>query len=514
MKKLLFLISLLVYINQPAFAQDQHDAYAAIRYNAAFDQEALYKKHADLMQKLGCANNVFPAQKTDDLMDQPHTTNASHEEVNASHNKHGIAPEEIAAYEKECLSQLHHARFMALAKPGINAAIEMTVVTSACFAIFFAMKYFIEKDKPSFAGGFAALDGLYTAAFKGKEIIQTMYNVKYAPDNFLSLLEEHFAKNKCYIPRVLWPQIIKAFISARHNEMSREKHVNFLNFTLGLTLYKPKNAIIFKHNKAALDIKHELNNRIDRFFADYEQSTSTDSLYHIKINVSKFVDSLLTPQSPAPRYMYLHGMGGIGKTHFVQTLAQWISDLIPNGVHFENVIINSYEELEGNETRPGVFLKVLRNQSIRNKTGSVVIIDEATWLNEYVSPAKRIFNGNLSKLSTVYFGSELDGSIVSLDMPPMLIFVASNEKINDSALASRFDIVDYPLPSKAALTAHAIETAQHSKILQERNCVFDDTMITSWVQNLDAKNLNFRYIAGNIEVYLLGKNANMCNQTH
>jgi len=456
------------------------------------------------MKKLGCADNVFPIKNSGDLMDQSKKTNKEFVQTSAELSQ--VTPEEIAAYEKACLRQLHHARFTALAQPGIDAAMEMAFFSGICLTAVLVLKY-LEKSKPTEAGGFAALNAVFTIGFKGKDIIKSAYNVKYSPDNFIAALEEHFAKNKCYIPRVLWPQIIKAFISARQNGMSQEKHVNFLNFTLGLTLYKPKNALVFSDSRTVFDVKNELNHRIDTFFTDYDQSTNNDSLNHIKINVSKFIDALINPQSPAPRYMYLHGMGGIGKTHFVQTLALWISELIPNGVNFENLIINACDELEGNESRPGVFLKVLRNQSMKNKAGSVVIIDEATWLNDHsmISPAKRTFNGDLSKLSTLYFGSELDGSTVSLDMPPMLIFVASNAKINDAALESRFDVIDYPMPSKATLINHAAAKAQQSIILKEAKSVFNEDIITSWLQSLDVKNLNFRYIAGNIEAYLLNK---------
>lgn len=505
MKNLLFL-AVVTCIGQQAFTTNQSDPYAAIRYNAAFDQESLYQKHANLMKKLGCADNVFPFKNSSDLMDTSHKTKSDKSIDPADMTLSQVAAQEIAAYQKECLLQLRNARYTALAQPGIDAAIEMAFFSSVCLTAVLVLKY-LEKSKPTEAGGFAALNAVFTIGFKGKDILKSAYNVKYAPDNFLSILEEHFAKNKCFIPRVLWPQIIKAFISARQSETSQEMHVNFLNFTLGLTLHKPKNILVFSDNKTDLDIKNELNERIDNFFANYDQTENTDSLNHIKINVSKFIDALITPQSPAPRYMYLHGTGGIGKTHFVQALALWISELIPNGINFENLIINSSNELEGNEMRPGLFLKVLRNQSMKNKTGSVIIIDEATWLNDHsmISAAKRTFNGDLSKLSTLYFGSQLDGSTVSLDMPPMLIFVASNEKINDPALESRFDVVQYPLPSKAALTEHAIKIAEQSTILKEAKSIFNLEMISSWLQSLDAKNMNFRYIAGNIEAYLLNK---------
>ena len=158
MKKLLFL-AFMACASQQALAEAQSDPYAAIRYSAAFDQDTLYQKHANLMKKSGCALNVFPAKKSGDLMAQSHELTQVGQGVDLLDTQlPQVTPEEeIAAYEKACLNQLRHARYIALSQPGINAAMEMVFFGGVSLAVFLVLKY-IEKDKsekdkqPSLAG--------------------------------------------------------------------------------------------------------------------------------------------------------------------------------------------------------------------------------------------------------------------------------------------------------------------------------------------------------------------------
>lgn len=258
---------------------------------------------------------------------------------------------------------------------------------------------------------------------------------------------------------------------------------------------------------SSLEIKTELNERIEAYFDRYIMTSETArELAFIKLNVDKFVDQLFDRSSgPAPRYIYLVGSGGIGKTHFVEQLSQWIEELLPESVNFEAVVVQNAEELEGTAKQSGALLNVLHNQLAQNKHGSVVILDEATWLNAsaMVPCAKRTFNVDQSKLCTAYFGNGPDGRSVSLAIPPMLIFVASNEDIKDDALASRFDVVHYPAPSKEALIMHAAKIARESRALQRAGISVGQDAIESWINQLDSKLLNFRSVAGQVEVEFL-----------
>ena len=504
--KFKFIVSISLLVLQNIFISARQDssaddAFAGIQYSQAFDQAAIYNKYSTLLEKIGCAENVFESNvDADSITRQAGTEKNGSELKNNSLKFDPITDaQELAAFQKECLGQLNYTRRMTLATPTFGATIDL-----AWAGLITAAALYLIKDTVS--NGFTATNALYTAANGAILGLRSAYNLVFWPDNSLEVLEDHFAKNKCFIPRALWPKIMQQFMAARQSSVNRDVHTHFLSFALGFTVYKPKSTIYFKDDMSIDDVKNQLNNRIDRFFGDYKDSLDIN---YIKINVAKFIDTLTNTDAfavvQAPRYLYLYGSGGIGKTHFVQTLTEWIGELIPGSVRFEDVIINSSDDLEGSENRPGAFLKVLRSQLLENKRGSVIIMDEATWLNNggMISPAKRIFNGDRSKLVTSYFGSNMDGTGVSLEIPPMLIFVASNEGLADPALASRFDTILYPVPSEKALIAYAINIAEKSQVLKQADCPIDTGFIAQFIQSLDPKVRNFRLVAGNVEALLL-----------
>jgi len=500
------------------------DPYQYIRYGNAFDQKTLYKEYAELMSALGCSKNVsqditgiasgdtsVEGIELNELTSNAHQSNDIVIDMRRLNNYMPLPNEQeriakdLKSYEADCLKNLNWARRMSLARPGIYAITEMGLVGGGAAISIYAL------GTESFGGSFAGFAAIFESLRLLRGTIQSGYDLISWPDNQLEDLENYFAKNKCYIPYVLWPRITEAFVEARHNEFSRETHTNFLKFVLGFTTYKPKQSVRFKNGISADQAKWELNNRIDEFFVDYKIEHCAKAIAQIKINISKFIDYMLndeagsTANKQLPRYLHLHGSGGIGKTHFVQTLTQWIDELIPGSVRFEDLVITGADELEGTPQKAGAFLRVLRNQLIENKRGSIVIVDEATWLNDdgMVSPAKRTFNGDRSKLSTSYFGTGIDGTGITLDMPPMLIFVASNEEIKDKALATRFDIVQYPNPKQEKLISYAAEYATKSIALKNAQIVPEKSKIQSWVEKLKDADVNFRHIASNIEVMLL-----------
>ncbi len=463
------------------YNNESTDKYTNIRYKEAFDQTALYKKYEHLMEQLGCADNVFNQHNT-----------------NVAHNKTRINGAEFAAFQEECLQQLYHARTMALSGPMFNAFSDITFTGAAAAITLWAMQ-------GSLAGGFAPLNFIYTGLDGLRESAKASYNLIYQPDNSLAELEEHFAKNKCFIPNTLWPKIMANFITARQSEGSNTTSINFIDFAIGFTIYKPYPRIQSKNQMTLNDKKIELNHRIDQFFADY---TDTKDVKYIKINVAKFIDVLIhhhpsKKHTNMPRCIYLYGSGGIGKTYFVQKLSEWIDELFPHNIHFQDIIIDTPNDLEGSSQTPGAFLNLLRHQLIENKRASIVMMDEATWLNNpgMISPAKRIFNGDQSKLITSYFGSNIDGSGINLEIPPMLIFAAANEEIKDPALKSRFDIVHYPQPTQQSLIDFGYNKAIESTLLQELNIIIDKNKIEDWIHTLDDAHLNYRYIASNVESF-------------
>jgi len=115
-------------------------------------------------------------------------------------------------------------------------------------------------------------------------------------------------------------------------------------------------------------------------------------------------------------------------------------------------------------------------------------MDEAVWLNQEPDTAKRVFNGNMSQLPTKYFGTQEDGSSIIIPVPPMLIFAAANEPIEDPALANRFDMIEFPHPKKELLVRLASEAVRQSQILQQKNIDLTSIDFQSLIDELEITN--------------------------
>ncbi len=479
------------------------DPFIYMQYDKAFDQQSLYEKHTDLMEKLGCACNVFPHNDKDMRMARP-------EELES-------IEQERKKFENDCLKKLNWERRSSFIKPFVYALANVGGTAVAVYAALYALSNRSIDSALTHSWGVNAsgIASGVSASISGGRILESIVeavesgkNFMYLPGNSMAELEERFAKNKCYIPRSLWPKIIREFREARWDSYSRTEHKVLLDFTLDFTIYKPKPPLNCAHNATVEEVKKELHRRIEAFFSNYQIPNNDQSREYIKINVSKFIDQLLEnsigekDRKQAPRYIYFQGSFGVGKTHFAQMLSDWIEELIPGSVRFEDLVVNKPEELEGDYKTPGAFLNTLRNQLRQNKRGSVINLDEATWLNDMVSSSKRIFNGDKSKISTQYFGDDIE---LDLDLPPVLIIVSSNDGINDPALASRFDIVNFPFPKLSALVDHAQQVIKNSKMLENKKITPELlAAIRSWIQSLKREDQNFRYIAGNVEVFVLG----------
>lgn len=463
--------------------------YQKISYKEAFEQEDIFERNKYLLKALDCSENIFPNETNEPL---------------STYDQHKLK-QEIQLFENNCLIRLKSKSMLSLFDPlgeGLKDISWGSIHLLAANTILSKNSY-----------GNSRMRGILW-----REIIETLFiffnSIKTSmnkPENPLGYIETTFAKNKCYIPRDLWPKIIKEFEHARNDYYYQDKHINFLEFALGFTTYKTKPLIQIKDNFTIDEIKSEINKKIDKFFDEYSEVDSK-SITLIKLNVTKFIDALINNQNKSStsksRYLYFYGPHGIGKTHFVQKLAQDINELIPNSILYSDLIINSGEELEGTSDTPGAFLKVLRNQLIQDKLGSIVVIDEATWLNnkKMLDVTKRTFNGDRSKLITTYFGTEFDGTGISIKIPPMLIFLTNNENINDPALESRFDIINFPIPNKQALINYAFKIANESEILKKEKYIIDRIAIENWVNEIEKNNCNYRYIQANIETFIVKQN--------
>lgn len=494
MKKLI--LALIMLLSTPlikSMDSSGSDPLKRLNYKEAFDQKKVHEQFKQYLIDSGCSEN------TEVNMPQLVEEEQELQENNALllHNP-PVNSEVKEAYEKACLKQLQSAKNWELTK---KARQDLSFLFLTIFTTYAVAKAI---DMDSMGGSFSVFSGISSSLYLLKNIIESGFDFIQPPTHALEKYEESFAKNQCFIPNKLWPAIIENFMTARQNEFAQRKSMDFIEFALGLTIYKPKPELGINPS-ASGQISNELKARIDLFFKDYEGEKISKQTCLIKINVEKFINCLINLDEKMPRYICLYGSGGIGKTHFVNKLCKWMQELINDCVQFEELIITSADELEGNEQRPGAFLRVLRNQLLANKRGSVVFMDEATWLNrgDMTSSCKRVFNGDQTKISTSYFGKNIDGTAIELKVPPMLVFIAVNEDIQDKNLRGRFDIVKYPNPKTESLIEHAIEFANDSEILKNSNAVIDKEKISAWIKSSSKENSNFRYIDANLEACIL-----------
>ncbi len=447
------------------------DAFSRINYIVAFDQEKIYEKFEDSLKKWGCYKNVCEAEGEPEVP-----------EVGE------IVPSELEEFQRACLVQLRSARMQCLTEDARNQITNLLIVGGICLAI---QKLPVDSRGQSWS----VYSAVASVAYSMPSFIQTLYNFIISPTNILAQLEERFAKEKCFIPKELHPAIIQKFMTARSNLFEQQAAINFLEFALGLSLYKPKTMLSQDKDNILKALRKSLFPKIDAFFADYDDVSAQD-MWILKNNVYTFVSALLDNKNSMPRYLYLYGPGGIGKTYFINKLYQWLDELLPHTIKFENCIITNSEELEGSPRRPGMILRVLRNQLMEGKRGSLVFMDEATWLSRFDmnSSAKRIFNGNQTHLATDYFGNDIEGSGIQLKAPAMLICLACNIAIEDPALKTRFDTVSFPIPKQKVLVDYARKFASENRLLNQKKVQKFD--FDAWLEKTKLK--NFRDIESQI----------------
>jgi hypothetical protein len=451
-----------------------------MNYQSAFNQTDIHKKFAPLMQAWGCADNVFGSTQDTNPQQTAAQTNLDEQQ------KQKLEQE----YQNACLSKLRNAQWWTFTEDARESFSSIALDVGAALLLKSLVKL---ETLGGSLGVYALLNNL---TYIIKPAIRAGYTLMHPPANTLDRLEKRFALTQCFIPKPLWPIIIEKFTTARLNQYEQKNAIEYLEWVLDLIIYKPK-PVLSIDAKTLDDHFQTIFAQIDHFFADYEEQP-VENVWKLKNNVALFILALVHgDQTKTPRYIYFHGLGGIGKTYFANQLSQWIEASIPGSVRCENIIISNSDELEGTTQRPGTMLRVLRNLLRENKRGAVVFMDEASWLNkpDMVSIAKRVFNGDQSKLVTSYFGTGVEGTGLDLSIPPMLICVAGNDDIADPALKNRFDIIEFPAPKKEALIRYARHIAEQNELIKGTHALetFD---FDAWFNKTNIH--NFRDIASQI----------------
>lgn len=478
----LFLTILLIGTQANLLAMRGHerkDPLGNLKYRIAFDQAKIHQEFADCMEQWGCASNVF-----DDVI--PEQRSVIHKKIEDNVQ---LRMSREKAYQEACLKQLRRARFWALSEPLQDFAGSVAISSAAAWILSKVMAH-MEKES-HMAKGFGVLDAVYNIVYRCGDAMRACIHLVRPPEARLDRLEELFAKNMCFIPRKLWGQIIEQFMEARTNKMSDTQLAN-LEFAINLTVYKKHNQLKIAHDISLDDAIQEICVRIDNFFRhSYQvpQDYSTEDIEGIKKTVRQFLYALANDaQDNNPiKPLHLKGSHGIGKSYFVvDNLYKWIDELFPGSVRFEQTpYLQGANELQGSTNHDhGIMLDIVHNQCKENKRGSLIFMDEATWLNSpgMVDAAKVVFNGSQSRISTKYFGDAID-----IPVPPMLIIVASNEPIKDEHLANRFMSVEFPKPTVNALVDYAMQVVQQDQSLRLAGLVVDRQDVQDFISPMPLK---------------------------
>lgn len=280
-------------INADMGITTNQDPLININYRNAFDQSKIQKKFKDVMNASGCAANIF---SQNDIKQQKKINRHRYQTLQK-------------AYVRACLKQLRSARRWTITEPARESITLLGLLASASLLT----TKMLPRD--SMGGSFSIFAAVFNSVFLLRDTIRSGYNLAFQPEHPLNSLEKLFAKNQCFIPKALWPAIIEKFMLARQNQFEQRKSMDFIEFTLGLTSYKPKRELELNKTDAQVVI-NELHARIDQFFNDYNNTSNEKCCQLLKVNISKFVLDLFS-NSQTSRYIYLCGPGGIGKTYFI-----------------------------------------------------------------------------------------------------------------------------------------------------------------------------------------------------
>ena len=247
---------------------------------------------------------------------------------------------------------------------------------------------------------------------------------------------------------------------AQENKFETQNCMRFIDFSIGIKTFTSQR-IGREINKD--NVIEELNKRINKFFEAY----TWENDYHLsslQATIEAFIEKLFDDNAPQPHYLYLTSqVGGIGKTFFVSELCKWLNELLGNTIFIDNkLVINKYEDVVGDKKIAGALLWILRNQLNQNKRGSVVFMDEASFLTDIgqADNAKRIFKRDGVTIPTPYLGEE-----IKLPTPPMLVVAANNKPISDENLRARFNNINFPMPTASALKDFAKKILARNLVL-------------------------------------------------
>lgn len=464
--------------------KDKKDPMTNLNYDKVFNFGKIYIKYISFLEQTDCLQNVLPeeAEHLKSLRQKSQNIEASQKDKESEDIVINIAEDipdqenlalikkQKASLKKACLSQLYSHRryaFLVPAKEGIVLILLFGVAAAVVIVIF---------GVDSYGSNLSVVTSITSSMWFLKNVIQAVLDLASNSAEELDNLEIKFAKKQYLIPRAIWPKINNNFMVARTNLFKQEESINFIDFCLGLTLYKQKIPTVIYDSPEYQAKTKLLWAAIDKFFSSYTETKENfySIVEEIKILIGNFLENVITQKNSKkikPLYLY-RNKGGIGKTYFIENIVvKKIRSIFGNIIYFENTNITSAEELEGSEDKPGVLLRLLRNfclSPLNNSTGIILLLDEADWISsdQYSGAIKRVFdtkNNSSQYCLSTYLGKGTDGSGIQLKLPPLLICIISNTKIENHSLANHFIDIKFPLPSKEALKKYALKFLKKNK---------------------------------------------------
>ena len=366
------LITFFVGIHAVQGGQAPLDPVARMNYGGAFNLQSVYEKFPQLINTLGCAPNVLLNLQVDHSNPQGTYVRVSESENNL---------QELKAFHEACLKHLRKERRWAITEPMREAGLTLSLMGGASGSILM----YLGTD--SFGGSIGIFAAVFNSVWFIRDCVKSLLYLYKTLGHPVDELEREYVMNQCFIPNVIWSKILSKFMQARQNPFAQDGAIEFLQFTLGLRVFSPKPPLELTCEESR--VTEHFKEKINTFFTQYQVPEDTEYPVHcpLVVNTQRFLMQLMG-KNTSPRYLFMHGPGGIGKTYFTKQLKLWIEEICPGSVLFEEITINSPEDLEGSKLQPGLLLRMLRDQCLSGKLGSIVFLDEANWLNknEYSGP--------------------------------------------------------------------------------------------------------------------------------
>ncbi len=448
-----------------------------------------------------------------------------------------VAPSQRQTLDDELISQ-----FLARKKSDAYRQTHDDIVYGCCQGMCLGSLIPLSKVIPELAlgagiGGFVVLQQTTTIIYNVWKQHRKIVRLEGA-DPLLSY-EIIYAVEKRRIPPILWSSIEKKFTEARNNPFDRSKIFEYFTtvFNLpqgkkpllkldGMTPKEFDRQLLSKNGIAYRKIK-QLYSNIEGFFENYEEGKDRDHAIAVfKTAIRKQVRHSLDP-NPVDKndrygkFVFIQGSGGLGKTEFVNKLAEWLyleedesADKMEDFISL-TLISEGADKLLGTTEIPGSLLTGLTKQTSGGRKAPInrfMLVDEAEAINNPNLKAsfKALFEPANGIFSSPYLGG------VKVPIVENLIFFISNDDVVDPAFEQRVSFVTFPRFKASYLRKYLFEKISDKldTVLSDREIYTDTTEFSVFseylqddaLENIDAllkkKDLVIRDIEKEVEGFI------------